>query len=272
MRVVVTGAAGLIGGIVIDDLVSAGHEVVGVDRPHEDWVASGRNSADANAPGRVNLHIDLAQADDDLLASMLGGCEVLIHLAADANPGNDDDSMLRNNVQVTTMLFRAARESAVRRVVIASSGLAQVGLEPLFAPGGPFEGEMIGVSHGVAPDSLYGISKIFAEQLAEMHSRIHGIETIAVRLGTVIAEESEHWIRGGRLQATAFLATDAASFFRRCVETDLDPNGERDKSGSGAVHLLTAAQSDPPGRFVDLEPGLSILGWAPIPWPDAPPG
>jgi len=34
-------------------------------------------------------------------------------------------------------------------------------------------------------------------------------------------------------------------------------------------HLLTAAQSDSPGRFLDLEPGLSVLNWLPISWPNS---
>ena len=33
MRVAITGAAGLIGGIVYDHLSSLGHEVIGIDRP-----------------------------------------------------------------------------------------------------------------------------------------------------------------------------------------------------------------------------------------------
>ena len=44
MRVAITGAAGLIGGIVYDHLLSLGHEVVGIDRPLEDWLAAGRNT------------------------------------------------------------------------------------------------------------------------------------------------------------------------------------------------------------------------------------
>ncbi|MCS5526992.1 MAG: NAD-dependent epimerase/dehydratase family protein, partial [Candidatus Poseidoniales archaeon] len=42
MRVAVTGAAGLIGGVVYDKLVADGHEVIGIDRPHEDWMEAGR--------------------------------------------------------------------------------------------------------------------------------------------------------------------------------------------------------------------------------------
>ena len=55
MRVAITGAAGLIGGIVYDHLSARGHEVIGIDRPLEDWLAAGRNTEDENARNRVSI-------------------------------------------------------------------------------------------------------------------------------------------------------------------------------------------------------------------------
>ena len=257
MRVVITGVAGLIGGIVHDHLSSIGHEVIGIDRPLEDWLAAGRNTEDENARYRVSIEMDLTSISDDELCAVLEDSDCLIHLAADANPSNDDSSMVRNNIEPTTAIFRCAKASHVCRVIVASSGLTQVGLEPLFAEGGPMHGRLIQIEDGVAPTSTYGASKIYAEVLAEMHARIHGMETIAVRIGTVIPDESEHWRRGGRLQATAFLAEDVRRFFQAAVEQPLEG------------YLLTAAQSDSPDRFLDLEPGLSALKWTPISWPDS---
>ena len=259
MRIVITGVAGLIGGIVHDHLNSLGFQVVGVDRPHDIWLSAGRNTEDENAHSRVAAEIELSTASDTELEAVLQGADVLIHLAADADPSNDDDSMIRNNIEVSTSIFRCARAAAVRRVIVASSGLAQVGLEKLFEEGGPFHGRMITVEDGVAPTSTYGASKIYAEVLAEMHARVHGMETIAVRIGTVIPDEELHWARGGRLQATAFLAEDVRRFFEAAVSAQLDG------------HLLTVAQSDSPGRFLDLEPGLSKLAWQPIEWPETAP-
>lgn len=256
MRVAITGVAGLIGGIVHDHFSSLGHEVIGIDRPLDDWLAAGRNTDDQNARKRVAIEMDLTMVSDEELCAILEGSDCLIHLAADANPSNEDSSMMRNNIELTTAIFRCAKLSHITRVIVASSGLTQVGLEPLFAEGGPMHGRLIRVEDGVAPTSTYGASKIYAEVLAEMHARIHGLETIAVRIGTVIPDESEHWRRGGRLQATAFLAEDVRRFFQAAVEQPI------------GGFLLTAAQSDSPGRFLDLEPGQSTLNWNPIEWPD----
>ena len=256
MRVAITGSGGLIGGIVYDHLAKLGHDVIGIDRPYADWLKAGRNTDDENARSRVDFEMDLTTVSDEELMATLEDADCLIHLAADANPSNDDYSMIRNNIEPTTTMFRCAKSSQVNRIIVASSGLAQVGLEPLFSKGGPMHGRLIRIEDGIAPTSTYGASKIYAEVLAEMYARIHGIETIAVRIGTVIPNEDEHWIRGGRLQATAFLAEDVRRFFKAAVENTMQG------------YLLTVAQSDSPERFLDLEPGLSILNWTPISWPD----
>ena len=272
MRVAETGAAGLIGGIVFDRLVSDGHDVIGIDRPHDDWLASGRNTDDSKAPQRVTHHYDLVDATDDEWQLMLSGCEVVVHLAADANPSNSDESMMLNNVGVTTMLMKNALDAGVRRVVLSSSGLTQVGLESELHDGGPLEGQLIGVKHGVSTTSAYGDSKVFVEQLGEYYSFRHGMECVAVRIGTVIPNELEHWERGGRLQATAFLKSDVSNFFSLSVIADYSKWDPKSCAGHPEVknYLLTAAQSNSPKRFIDLEPGLTALGWSPIEWPNSP--
>ena len=272
MRVAVTGAAGLIGGVVYDRLVAEGHEVIGIDRPHEDWMEAGRNTDDASAPSRVTHHFDLAEATDSEWQMMLADCEVVVHLAADANPSNSDESMLRNNILVTTNFMRNAKICGVRRVVLSSSGLTQVGLEVELLPGGSLEGQLIGVSHGTSTTSTYGESKVFVERLGQYYSQGHEMECIVVRIGTVIPNESEHWERGGRLQATAFLQVDVANFFGTAVEADFSSWDSQSCEGHHNIsgYLLTAAQSDSPARFIDLEPGISALGWSPIEWPSGP--
>lgn len=272
MRVAVTGAAGLIGGVVYDRLIADGHEVVGIDRPHEEWISAGRNTDDTAAPNRVTHHFDLAEASDSDWQMMLANCDVVVHLAADANPSNSDESMMKNNVEVTSELMRNALACGVRRVVLSSSGLTQVGLESELLQRGALEGQLLGVSHGTSTTSTYGETKVFVERLGEHYSRAHGVQCIVVRIGTVIPNESDHWERGGRLQATAFLQADVANFFSAAVESDFSGWNPMSCEGHPQVYgfLLTAAQSDSPARFVDIEPGVSALGWKPIDWPNGP--
>ncbi len=272
MKIAITGAAGLIGGVVYDRLVADGHHVIGIDRPYEQWKAAGRNSDDTEAPSRITHHFDLAETSDEDWMMMFAGCDVVVHLAADANPSNSDESMMRNNVEMTTDLMRNAHACQVRRVVLSSSGLTQVGLERELLRGGDLEGEMLAVRHGTSTTSTYGESKVFVERLGEHYSKMYGMECIVVRIGTVIHNEIEHWERGGRLQATAFLQADVANFFSAAVQADYQQWQPASCTGHPDVkgYLLTAAQSDSPGRFIDLEPGLSALGWQPMPWSEDP--
>ena len=122
MRVAITGSAGLIGGIVYDHLSELGHDVIGIDRPHADWIKAGRNTSDNNARNRVDFEMDLTMVSDQELMATLEDVECLIHLAADANPSNDDDSMIRNNIEPTSAIFRCAKAAQVSRVIFASSG------------------------------------------------------------------------------------------------------------------------------------------------------
>ncbi|MBT4059755.1 MAG: NAD(P)-dependent oxidoreductase [Euryarchaeota archaeon] len=272
MRVAVTGAAGLIGGVVCDRLAAEGHEVIGIDRPFDEWMVAGRNTEDTTAPSRVTHHFDLAEATNSDWEMMFEDCEVVVHLAADANPSNSDESMMRNNVLVSTKLMQHAQASGARRVVLSSSGLVQVGLEDELKSGGILEGQLIGVKHGISTTSTYGETKVFVEELGEHYSREQGMECIAVRIGTVIPNEDEHWVRGGRLQATAFLQQDVANFFVAAVEANYSSWDSNSCEGHPDVagYLLTAAQSNSPGRFIDLEPGITALGWNPISWPSGP--
>lgn len=244
-RIAITGVCGLIGGIVHAALKADEHELIGIDRPTEERLARGRNVDDIDAPNRLDHSCDISQTSVDELAEYFEGCDVVIHLAADANPSNWQMSMLEVNIEGTQRVIEACKSAGVGRLVLASSGLTQVGLE------GRIEGE-IGVEHGVSIDSPYGLTKIVVETLGLRASK--HMQVICVRIGTVIPDDSEHNKRGGRLLATAFLQEDVRRFFRACVFTEM------------GQYLLTAAQSNSPSRFVSLEPGLSILNWQPVEW------
>ena len=253
-RIVVTGSAGLIGGLVFDALRARGDEVFGIDRPHDERISRRRNVDDEGAYSRLDHACDLAQISVADLTMYFAGADAVIHLAADADPSNITLSMLSTNINSTENVLNAALSAEVSRVILASSGLAQVTLERYI--GTRFK--MIGVEQGVGVDTPYGLSKIIGEQIGRTCAEQYGIEVVSVRIGTVIPDDDEHPRRGGRLMATAFLAEDVKRFFLAALDADLTEVGG---------HLLTAAQSASPTRFVDLEPGVSVLGWSPISWP-----
>lgn len=111
MRIAVTGGCGFIGSHVVDQLRSAGHQVVVLDinaAPHRQDVEF--------IPGDI---LDVAA-----LERAIAGCEFVFHLAAipDVNVAYADPvRCVEVNTLGTAFVLDVARRSHVRRVVLAST-------------------------------------------------------------------------------------------------------------------------------------------------------
>ncbi|MFE0048147.1 NAD-dependent epimerase/dehydratase family protein [Streptomyces albireticuli] len=160
--VLLTGAAGRIGTMLRTRLPDYGHRLRLFDaRPVE------------GAPEAVTAEL----ADGPALRAALRGVDAVVHLAGIPLEAPFED-ILRANVEGTYRLYEAVREAGVRRVVQASSNHA-VGFTPLPAAGEP--PLAVGTPH--RPDTLYGLSKCFGEDLASLYQDRYGIETVSLRIG-----------------------------------------------------------------------------------------
>ena len=90
------------------------------------------------------------------------------------------------NIQGTYNLYEAVREEGVRRVVFASSNHA-VGFTP--RPQG--DDPLIPITTPRRPDTFYGLSKCFGEDLAQLYADLHGIDTVSVRIGSCFPEPDD---------------------------------------------------------------------------------
>lgn len=165
-RVLITGAAGNLGGAVRDELTAHGIQVLAVDR----------------SPGQGITQLDLL--DIDAVRAAARGCDAAIHLAAYPAPGIvADNELFANNTQATFHLLTAAAEQGMAAVVIASSisaygmTFAHRPFSPRYAP--------IDEDHPMAPQDTYGLSKVIDEQTAQMMTRAHGMSVVALRF---------HWV------------------------------------------------------------------------------
>lgn len=165
--VLLTGAAGGLGTLMRGLLPAYGYELRLLDvRPVE------------GEPDAITADL----ADRAALREAVRGVDAIVHLAG-ISLESSFDKILKANVEGTYHLYEAAREEGVGRVVFASSNHA-VGFTP--RPQG--DDPLIPVDTPRRPDTFYGLSKSFGEDLAQLYWDRHGLETVSVRIGSCFPE------------------------------------------------------------------------------------
>ncbi len=162
MEVLVTGAAGRIGRVLMTGLAAAGHDVRGIDSAAVDEAWADRL-----------VVADLA-TDDAALDAAVAGADAVVHLAAIAAE-TDFETALASHVGLTHRVLESMRRHGVRRIVYASSNHA-VG----FTPHEP----MLPIGTRQRPDSFYGLGKVAGEGLCSLYHDRHGIAAACLRIGS----------------------------------------------------------------------------------------
>lgn len=212
MKILVTGGQGKIGRALVQELVSAGHQVMVLDQ-----IPGPERDAVRYLLGDIQ---DLGQ-----VMEAMHGADAVVHLAAIHNPNIATTSLVyETNVVGTFNVHQAAYRLGVKRVVSASSN-AIVGWSysetfmPDYLP--------IDEDHPLRPVDVYGLSKEIGETIARSYA-LKGLETVSLRpSGVVTPDELEAMKQsGGRkpstFQAYSYIdARDLAVAFRLAVERPL---------------------------------------------------
>lgn len=184
-RVLVTGASGLIGGIVLARF-SGDYEFSGLNR--------------RLAPGIPCVQADIA--DFDAIRPAFDGVDTVVHLAgytgSPDDPGVEDwEGNLQGHIVGTRHALEASRLAGVRRFVFVSSGCAVLGYEhdspyKEIVAGeydkAPATWPMVDYTWPVRPDSVYGAAKIFGEAAGHFYSDAYGMSVICLRIGAVLKD------------------------------------------------------------------------------------
>jgi nucleoside-diphosphate-sugar epimerase len=177
----ITGVAGFIGSTLAERLISAGHEVVGIDN-FSDFYA--RSIKESNVH-RLTRHARFTLVEDDLnkadLPLLLDGVNVIYHLAGQPGVrkswGREFDNYVDANIVATQRLLETARRSArdLTRFVYASSSSAYGNAErfPTRETDRP------------EPLSPYGVTKLAGEYLVNLYAANFGMPSISLRYFTV---------------------------------------------------------------------------------------
>ncbi|MEE4543137.1 NAD(P)-dependent oxidoreductase [Streptomyces sp. V4-01] len=158
--VLITGAAGGVGGFLRAGLPGLGWHVRGFD------LAAPPDAGPDWTVGDIT--------DPVALAAAAAGVDAVVHLAGIPGEAAFAD-LLHANIDGTYQVFEAARRAGVRRVVYASSNHA-VGFHS--------RESSLGVEVRPRPDTCYGVTKVFGEALGSLYADRHGMEVACVRIGS----------------------------------------------------------------------------------------
>jgi uronate dehydrogenase len=125
------------------------------------------------AAGEKSMPGDIARLSDMLRVTK--GVDAIMHLGGFAVEGPWSE-ILRANIVGCYNLFEAAHRNGVKRVLFATSNHAM-----------GFYRRDQKIDHRMypKPDSRYGLSKVFGEQLGSLYSDKYGMQVFCIRIGNV---------------------------------------------------------------------------------------
>jgi UDP-glucose 4-epimerase len=181
-RALVTGAAGFIGSNLVDRLLAAGYSVTGYDN-----FTTGKREFVADALRHAGYRLVEGDVlDTAQLAGAMAGCDIVFHLAANADvrfglehPRKDLDQ----NTIATFSVLEAMRQSGVKNIVFSSTGSIYGEAEVFPTPeNAPFP----------VQTSLYGASKLAGEGLIMAYCEGYNFRSWIFRFVSILGERYTH--------------------------------------------------------------------------------
>ena len=193
--VLITGAAGVVGGMLRQRLARPGRTLRLLDvADHE--AGPGEEAVTASVT-------DLAAVQD-----ACAGVDAVVHLGGLSTEA-PWERILDVNINGTYNVFEAARRAGVPRVVYASSNHAVGFHTPDEYP--------LSEDAPIAPDTYYGVSKVAGEALGLLYHHRYGLDVVSVRILTCFPQ-----LPNPRALATWLSPDDAGRLFEACL-TAPDP-------------------------------------------------
>jgi uronate dehydrogenase len=161
-RILLTGAAGGLGKVLRERLPAFAHQV--------------RLSDICDMPA-THAHEDAVicdLADKAAVDALVAGCDAIVHFGG-VSTEQAFERLLGANICGVFHLYEAARRHGVKRVVFASSNHV-IGFYP--------QTERLDAASPRRPDSYYGLSKAYGEDMATFYFDRYGIETVSIRIGS----------------------------------------------------------------------------------------
>lgn len=189
-RLLLTGAAGGLGKILRDRI-----------KPWADVVVLSDIVDLGNArEGEEIFQCDLA--DKTAVMKMMKGVDVVLHFGG-ISTESTFDNIMHANILGTANIYEAAHKQGVKRIIFASSN---------HTVGFYRNTDCIDTTAPTRPDSFYGVSKCFGEQLASYYWDRTGLETVSLRIGSSYPEPKDR-----RMMVTWLSFDDLIEALRRSL-------------------------------------------------------
>jgi NAD+ dependent glucose-6-phosphate dehydrogenase len=228
--ILITGASGNIGTKLASYLPARGYTLRLLDKTAAEGV----------------LAADLGQWDETW-AAHFEGVDTVVHLAGDPRGQAPWNSALRNNINATQHVLRAARNAKVRRVLFASTNQVMLGYR--------FQSGPVRVDMPPAPLSPYGISKLACEELGRAFVEETGADFLAMRIGYFQRGDNlpgPHMLSGAWGQSMWLSNRDMMQAVEKAIEAP--------PFGFETVFLM----SDNAGMRWDIEHTRKVIGYVPL--------
>jgi len=243
-KVLVTGASGLIGQLVISRLGDR-YEFSGLSRRPLDGIQ----------------YTQASITDVDAVRAACAGMDMVLHLAAETQDYDDWDKVVANTMGGTLNVYRAAQEAGVGRVVFASAGSTMLGYQ--FDPASiyaqladnklqrmPADAHMVHHTDPPRPADFYSVGKLFGEQTGRLFSDKYGMSVLVIRIGAVLPGDKPTIMR----ELPGYLShRDLVNII--------------DKTMSAPMTLrydIFHAVSNNARRWRDIDHAREVLGWEPL--------
>lgn len=192
-RVLLTGAAGGLGKMLRQSL--AGRYPI--------LRLSSRSNLEPAAPGEEIVYCDLADAA--AVDALLEGVDAVVHMGGQSVEA-DWETILRSNIVGAYNLWEAARKAGTQRILFASSNHA-IGFQRTTTN--------TNETTPCRPDSRYGLSKAFGEDLGRYYADKYGISCMSIRIGSSFPEPIDR-----RMLSTWMSYRDMTELVRVGLEAD----------------------------------------------------
>ncbi|AZZ45473.1 NAD-dependent dehydratase [Pseudomonadaceae bacterium SI-3] len=192
-RLLLTGAAGGLGKVLRETL-----------RPYAKII---RLSDIAPMDAPTGDHEEVVQcnlADKAAVHALCEGVDAIAHFGG-VSVERPFEEILEANIKGVFHIYEAARKHGIKRVIFASSNHV-IGFHK--------QTETIDANAPRRPDSYYGLSKSYGEDMASFYFDRYGIETVSIRIGSSFPEPLNR-----RMMATYLSYRDLTNLIERSLFT-----------------------------------------------------